>query len=219
VVERSLAGAVWRRRRPTTVLAQNKLTDLEAALRQLVADLNSIEASYSLVGGLAVSIRAEPRLTRDADVAVSVKDDEQAEAVIRQLIVMGYRPGATIEHEATHRLAAIRLTHDERPATVVDLLFASSGVEPEIVDQAEALEVLPGLVVPVARCGHLIALKLLARDDRNRPTDYDDLRALAGVANEQDFSEASAILELITERGYNRGRNLEASLEEVRSQT
>ena len=115
-------------------MAKNTLTDLEAALRQLVADLNSIEASYALVGGLAVSIRAEPRLTRDADVAVSVKDDAQAEAVIRQLIVRGYRPGATIEHETTRRLAAIRLTHDDRPATVVDLLFASSGVEPEIVD-------------------------------------------------------------------------------------
>jgi Nucleotidyl transferase AbiEii toxin, Type IV TA system len=200
-------------------LAKNTLTDLEAALRQLVADLNSIEASYALVGGLAVSIRAEPRLTRDADVAVSVKDDAQAEAVIRQLIVLGYRPGATIEHETTRRLAAIRLTHDDRPATVVDLLFASSGVEPEIVDQAEELEVLPDLVVPVARCGHLIAMKLLARDDRNRPADYDDLLALADVANEQDLSQASAILKLITTRGYNRGRDLEASLEELRSQT
>jgi len=195
------------------------LTDLEAALRQLVADLNSIEASYALVGGLAVSIRAEPRLTRDADVAVSVKDDAQAEAVIRQLIVRGYRPGATIEHETTHRLAAIRLTHDDRPATVVDLLFASSGVEPEIVDQAEELEVLPDLVVPVARCGHLLAMKLLARDDRNRPADYDDLLALADVANEQDLSQASAIVKLITDRGYNRGRDLETSLEELRSQT
>jgi predicted nucleotidyltransferase len=134
-------------------------------------------------------------------------------------MVRGCQPGATIEHEATHRLAAIRLTHDERPATVVDLLFASSGVEPEIVDQAEKLEVLPDLVVPVARCGHLMALKLLARDDRNRPTDYDDLLALAAVANEQDLSQASAILELITERGYNRGRNLEASLEKLGSQT
>lgn len=200
-------------------MAQDKLTDLEAALRQLVADLHLIEASYALVGGLAVSIRAEPRLTRDADVAVSVKDDVQAETVIRQLIERGYRPGTTIEHETTRRLAAIRLTHSERPATVVDLLFASSGVEPEIVNQAEELEILPGLVVPVATCGHLIAMKLLARDDRNRPADYDDLLALAGVANEQDFSQASAILKLIMDRGYNRGRDLETGLEELRSRT
>ncbi len=81
------------------------------------------------------------------------------------------------------------------------------------------LEVLPGLVVPVARCGDLIAMKLLARDDRNRPADYDDLLALVRVANEQDLSHASATLKLITDRGYNRGRDLEPSLEELRGQT
>ena len=36
--------------------------------------------------------------------------------------------------------------------------------------------------MPVASTGHLIAMKLLARDDRRRPADYDDLRSLAEVA-------------------------------------
>ena len=62
---------------------------------------------------------------------------------------------------------------------VTDLLFASSGVEPEIVEAADDVEVLPGLVLPVATIGHLILMKLLARDDRCRPNDADDLRALA----------------------------------------
>ncbi len=65
---------------------------------------------------------------------------------------------------------------------VVDVLFASSGIEPEIVRSAEAIEILPGLVVPVARTGHLIALKLLARDDESRPQDLADLRSLHEVA-------------------------------------
>ncbi len=38
----------------------------------------------------------------------------------------------------------------------------SKGVENEIVDSAEQLEVLPGVVVRVARIGHLLALKILA---------------------------------------------------------
>ena len=143
--------------------AKETLTDLEQALRQLVADLGTIDASYALVGGLAVSIRAEPRLTRDADVAISVDDDADAEAVINQLIEIGYRPHATIEHETSGRLAAVRLTHNQRSATIVNLLFASCGIEPEIVEDAEELEVLPGLIVPVASKGHLIAMKLLAR--------------------------------------------------------
>lgn len=43
----------------------------------------------------------------------------------------------------------------------MDLLFASSGIEHEIVAAADPLEVLPDLTVPVARTGHLIALKPL----------------------------------------------------------
>lgn len=55
---------------------------------------------------------------------------------------------------------------------VVDVLFASSGIEPELVRAAEPIEVLPSLTVPVARTGHLIAVKLLARDDERVNADH-----------------------------------------------
>ncbi|HEY3604485.1 MAG TPA: hypothetical protein VGL04_07415 [Sporichthyaceae bacterium] len=44
---------------------------------------------------------------------------------------------------------------------MTDLLFASSGIEDVVVAEAVTTTVLPGLVVPVARPGHLVALKLL----------------------------------------------------------
>jgi predicted nucleotidyltransferase len=69
---------------------------------------------------------------------------------------------------------------------VADLLFASSGIEPEVVAAAEPLEIFPGVTAPVAQIGHLIALKLLARDDRTRPQDAVDLRALCDVAPETE---------------------------------
>lgn len=92
-------------------MAENNLTSLEAALRGLVDDLRAVCASFALVGGLAVSARAEPRLTRDADVAVSVRDDQQAGAVVRQLVESGYRPGAVLEQHVAGRLATVRLVH------------------------------------------------------------------------------------------------------------
>jgi predicted nucleotidyltransferase len=193
-------------------VAENNLTSLEAALRNLVDDLRVIGTSFALVGGLAVSARAEPRLTRDADVAVSVRDDQQAEAVVRQLVESGYRPGAVLEQYEAGRLATVRLVHRSRPDVVIDLLFASSGIEPEIVEQAEAIEVLPGLVVPVANVGHLIAMKLLARDDRHRPADADDLNALSEIATADDWAVARNAVELISERGFHRGRDLTAAL-------
>jgi predicted nucleotidyltransferase len=95
---------------------------------------------------------------------------------------------------------------------VVDLLFASSGIEPEIVEAAETIEISPGLKLPVATTGHLIALKLLARDDDSRPQDLADLRALLAVATADDMADAGAAIQLITQRGFNRGRNLTAML-------
>nr|WP_129664741.1 hypothetical protein [Phytoactinopolyspora endophytica] len=109
----------------------------------------------------------------------------------------------------------MRLDHRDRPEVVLDLLFASCGIEPEIVQQAEELEILPELVVPVARTGHLIVMKLLARDDRNRPTDADDVRELARVAEDDDWDLARVAVQLITERGYNRGRDLDGALADL----
>ena len=189
---------------------------LHAALTRVVRDLTRHGQRFAMVGGLAVSVRAEPRLTRDLDLAVALGGDAEAEALIRTLRMGGYRTIALVEHEAAQRLATVRLvTPEEGDAGIVaDLLFASSGIEAEVVDQAEALEVLPGITLPVARTGHLIALKLLARDDRHRPQDADDLVALRRVADDAEVTRARAAVRLVQERGFDRGRDLPRALEE-----
>ena len=157
------------------------MTALESALRQIGADLARACVAFALVGGLAVSVRTEPRFTRDADLAVALASDAQAEALINQLRAYGYRIEAIVEQSAVGRLATVRLiSSKEAGAPVVDLLFASSGIEAEIVAEAEPIELLPGLTMGVARVGHLIALKVLSRDDIARPQDLVDLRALLG---------------------------------------
>ena len=98
---------------------------------------------------------------------------------------------------------------------VVDLLFASSGIEPEVVQAAEITEVVPGLRLPIAITGHLIALKLLARDDQERPQDLADLRELHAVATSADYQAAREAVKLISARGFNRGRDLTAALRQL----
>jgi uncharacterized membrane-anchored protein len=61
------------------------VTSLEAALRQIQIDLTEVRVSFALVGGLAVSARTEPRFTRDADLAVALASDAEAEALIHAL--------------------------------------------------------------------------------------------------------------------------------------
>jgi hypothetical protein len=107
----------------------------------------------------------------------------------------------------------MRSAEPTRP--VIDLLFASSGIEPEIVAEADEIDLLSRLRVRVAATGHLIALKVLARDDVTRPQDAGDLRALLGVASAVEVTRARAAIRLIAERGYHRGRDLEAALERL----
>ena len=191
------------------------MSRLESALRTVAAEIARARRSWALVGGLAVSARAEPRFTRDLDLAVATSSDLEAESLTRSLLASGYRVLATLEQEATGRLATVRLVSpgEDAGGVVVDLLFASSGVEAEIVDGAEVLEILPGLRVPVARCGHLLALKALSVSPE-RPQDEIDILALLREATPADIAQARETAALIVKRGYHRGRDLIGELEQ-----
>jgi predicted nucleotidyltransferase len=165
------------------------------------------------VGGLAVSARAEPRTTRDVDFAVDVVDDTAAEAVIAALVGLGYGIHISIEHTASSRLATVRLLHREQPRIFIDVLFASCGIEAEIVADAESLPMLSMAAIPVASVAHLIAMKVLARDDRKRPQDWDDLRGLIAVATPSDLRNAKLAAELIERRNFARNRALTSLLD------
>jgi predicted nucleotidyltransferase len=184
------------------------LNPVEAALRGIAEDLGAAGKRWALIGGLAVSARAEPRTTRDVDVAVAVASDAEAEALVYRLQGAGYRILQTLEQTTFHRLSTVRLSPRRGGGAIVDLLFASSGIEPEIVEAAEPLEIVEGISVPVARLGHLLALKVLARDDRRRPQDWDDIRALLVEATPADVAQARDALKLITDRGFHRDKAL-----------
>ena len=188
-------------------------TSLEEALHRIDADLTHAHVSFALIGGLAVSARTEPRFTRDADLAVAVANDAEAETLVRTLRTLDYRIESIVEQEAVGRLATVRIVRSpSRRAPVVDLLFASSGIETEVVTEAEVLELLPRLSMRVATTGHLIALKVLSRDDVTRPQDLVDLRALLRIASKAELDRARQALTSIAARGYHRGRNLIADL-------
>jgi hypothetical protein len=185
------------------------VTSLEAAVRKISTELTQSGVPFALVGGLAVSVRTEPRFTRDADLVVALATDAEAEALIHNLRAHDYGIEAVVEQEAVGRLAAVRLIPSREPqAPVVDLLFASSGIETEVVADAEPIDLLPQLRMGVARTGHLIALKVLSRDDVRRPQDIADLRALLAVASPAELERARKSLSLIAARGYHRGRDL-----------
>lgn len=186
---------------------------IHASLHRLARDAQALELRWALIGGFAVSAHAEPRFTRDVDICVLVEDDAGAEAVVMRLRRMGYEVGALVEHEYVDRLATVRLHPPVTNGVLVDLLFASSGIEPEITREAEHLELIPGLTLPVAKAAHLVALKLLSRDDATRPQDAADLVALRRALTPEGEADLRRLVSLITKRGFHRERNLDTLAE------
>jgi hypothetical protein len=164
--------------------------------------------AHALVGGLALAARGEPRFTRDVDLAVGVTDDTDAEALVFELRQAGYRPIATVEHETAKRLATVRMGSPEGP--IVDLLFASSGIEPEVIARATTLDVPDVGPVRVTRAEELLSLKILSMTKRRRQDRVDALKLLE-VAK-IDLSDVRQNLALITKRGFHRDQDLEAKL-------
>lgn len=184
---------------------------LLASLTEVARDLELIGARWALIGGFAVSARAEPRFTRDVDICVVAESDTSAELLTQALLGLGYTVDALVEHERVGRLATVRLVSPIPGGVLVDLLFASSGIEDEIVSSADELEIAADLVVPVATAAHLVVLKLLARDDRTRPQDQMDLLALRRTLSPDDEAEVRRCSALVTKRGFNRERDLTAA--------
>jgi hypothetical protein len=188
------------------------LTVIEQALDAIAADLRDRHRQFALVGGLAVSVRAEVRFTRDVDVAVVVQDDVDAERLIFDRPERGYRPVASVEHESRKRLATARLL---APAGVkVDLMLASSGIEREVVERATEVQLVGSHALPVALAEELLSLKVLSMTER-RLQDRIDAERLLAVNPELDLARVRENLRLIAARGYHRDQDLEAKLDQL----
>lgn len=208
------SGTTWRRaggrtEPPQTVSGFGEPTRLLATLRRIAEFLEARDQPWALIGGLAISVRCEPRFTRDIDLAVAVADDASAETLVRELASRGYRVHLALEHQTLGRLATVRLIPpgESIEGVVVDLLFASSGIEAEICRDAEPLDLSGGVTVPVARAGHLIATKLLASAP-DRLQDELDLRSLRQHLTDPERERARDAIARIEALGANRGKQL-----------
>lgn len=181
----------------------------ERALAAIARELVDRGRRFALVGGLAVSVRAEVRFTRDVDVAVVVADDKDAEQLVYELRQCGYNPVASVEHETKHRLSTVRLLG--RAGVKIYLLFASSGIEPEIVVGATPVDVAAAGFIPVASAEELVAMKVLSMTDV-RLQDRLDAQRLLQLVPDLNLTRVRADLKCIAERGFDRGQDLTAKL-------
>jgi hypothetical protein len=129
--------------------------------------------------------------------------DDGAEQCIFGLRQSGYLVLATVEQEAVGRLATARLRHPN--GVVCDLIFATCGIEAEVVASAETLEIFPGHTAPTASVEALLAMKVLSAAP-SRPRDLGDIQAMVRATPGFNEQELIKLLVSIEQRGYARGQ-------------
>ena len=144
-----------------------------AALAQRA--LSDVGIDSIVIGGLAVAIWGEPRLTRDVDLKVLLQRDRADELV--KALPQGFRCIAD-QPEETLRRVGFLFVQDEAGIRI-DFLLAETGFDVEALSRKRQIE-MTGEHIAVCTAEDLIVYKLIS----TRPRDHDDV--LGVVRRQQD---------------------------------
>lgn len=155
-------------------------------LQRVARALDAARMPYMVIGGQAVLVHGEPRLTRDIDVTLGVALDGLPE-VLRVVAAAGLHP--LVEPESFVRETMVLPCADPASGVRVDLVLSESGFEREAIRRAVAVRI--GEVdVRVACPEDLIVLKVVA----GRPRDLEDVRSVVARQPDLDRPRIEALL-------------------------
>ena len=156
----------------------NSLLDLYEELKTVAVAVNASGKPYALIGGLAVSLHANPRATEDIDILVL---PEHLPSIARSLAPRGYLPTGNPMPFAGCSVTIQRFSKtDGRDLIILDLLLASDEEMRGALVRSIQLEI-DGNPVKVAASDDLVRLKRR----RNSLQDLADLSALTGAEDER----------------------------------
>jgi len=143
----------------------------EKILSQIGVSLSKHNLPYMVVGGQAVLLYGEPRLTRDIDITLGVDVDHLGEvlAVVQEL---NLKP-LPQEIESFVRETMVLPTLDEHTGIRVDFIFSYTPYETEAIKRAKKVKIM-GQEVNLASPEDLIIHKIFA----GRPRDIEDVRTV-----------------------------------------
>jgi predicted nucleotidyltransferase len=147
-----------------------------SAVAAVAAWLAVYAEPYAVVGGLAVVLRARPRLTLDIDLLVQVPDP-----TLDRLLATAAASGLTWDPDALPEPGEeglLRLRQESPDGALdVDVLYANDPATARVLSRATTVRVL-GFDLRVASVEDLVLMKLEA----NRPQDLEDVLALVDAA-------------------------------------
>lgn len=171
--------------------------DFVGVYREIATFLRARSAPLAIVGGLALHARGVTRVTSDLDL---LTQREHQDALVGFLEAEGWR--------TLHRSAGFsNHQHPDAARGRVDVLYVEGERNRPLFEQADSIEVLPGLTALVPRAEHLVAMKVLAM--KNEPH-----RTLQEMADIQRLIRSCG-LEPEDLRGYFARHGLEDRLEQI----
>ncbi len=172
-------------------------TDPSRYLIQVLDDLETRRIRFALVEAIALGTYVEPRFTKDVDFSTALADERRQDALVRDLEAARYKEESLLVRRSNGDVIGIRFftpdTKSRQPN--LDLLFSATGIEEEIIRDAEPVE-LWGRKIPTATISDLIAMKTLSACDRGGQ-DSVDLEKLLERATKADIERARQRLERI----------------------
>jgi hypothetical protein len=151
---------------------------LQTTLADAIRFLDQHQIPYALIGGLAASMRGEPRVTADVDAVIGTTVEDATE-LIGHLEGSAFEPLFPGVDQVVQQAFILPLRHRET-GLKVDLSIGLSGFEQQLIERAEST-LIAGESVRIATAEDLIVMKLLA----GRPRDMQDVQGIAAVRGEQ----------------------------------
>jgi hypothetical protein len=180
---------------------------LIATLKDIASFLNDQKIEYALIGGMAASVRGEPRSTLDVDIIINC-DVERGLELIRLLDSSRFRPLFHGVEQVLKTGLLLPLAHRET-VIKVDLALAMSGFEQGAIKESTIADIGAGLT-PVVSAEYLVVMKQLA----SRPRDLDDISMI--IARQGDAFDWPKAQQLASQLGQAIDEDLVSPLLEAR---
>jgi hypothetical protein len=140
-------------------------------LEILARKLAELEIPYMVIGGQAVLLHGEPRLTRDIDITLGIDSDE-----VGRVVELAHQLQLTVltgEPEAFARRTMVLPARDPASGLLVDFIFSFSPYERQAIERAVTVKV-EATEIRFAALEDLLIHKLVA----GRPRDLEDVRSI-----------------------------------------
>lgn len=148
-------------------MASHRKPDFEALIRRVARELAARQLPFMLVGGQAVLVHGEPRLTQDIDVTLGVAPDRLAD-VLQACRASSLEP-LPGDPESFVKETFVLPAAEPETGIRVDYIFSTTPYEAQAIERALQIDV-GGDPVPFAAAEDLILHKLFA----GRPRDLED---------------------------------------------